>query len=63
MFEGFKHLEETRDSDVFVHRLNVELQVPSKVKHYVPSTVMLICILKGFDMGRTINIMLIQAAG
>lgn len=56
-------MEETGDSDVFVHRLDVELQVPSKVKRYVPSTVMLICILEGFGVGRTVNITLIQAAG
>lgn len=65
LFEGFKHkhLAETGDSNVFVCRLDVGLQVPSKVKCYMPSTVMLVCILENFGVGRAINAMLIQAAG
>lgn len=60
LFEGFKRLEETGDSNVFVHRLDGDLQVPSKVKCYIPSTKMLVCILENFCVGRAINTMLIN---
>lgn len=63
LFEGFKHLEKTGDSNVFVRRLDVGLQVPSKVECYIPSTVVLVCVLENFGVGRAINTMLIQAAG
>lgn len=52
-------MEETGDSNVFIHRLDVELQVPSKVKFYMLSTVMLVCILENFGVGRSINTMLV----
>lgn len=63
VLEGFKHLEETGDSNVLGHRLDVGLQFPSKVKCYIPSTVMLVCILENFGVGRVVNTMVIQAAG